>query len=163
MTLGQFTESKLLLPRLLSDRQDAAIEELTERLEATHRIQNAPAFLEAVRQRETEIPTFLDCIAVPHVRGGAVQQLSLAVGLSATGIPWGRDNRRVARAVFLFAVPWAEAQTYLSLLSGLSRLVQDKMAFAALRRATQPEDMLSVLDAIRPARLTARSNRASTI
>jgi mannitol/fructose-specific phosphotransferase system IIA component (Ntr-type) len=68
----------------------------------------------------------------------------------------------MARAVFLFAVPWAEAQIYLSLLSGLSRLVQDKMAFAALRRATQPEEMLSVLDTIRPARLTSRPNRAPT-
>jgi mannitol/fructose-specific phosphotransferase system IIA component (Ntr-type) len=160
MTLGLFTEPKLLIPRLLSDRQDVALQELTGRLEATQRIQNTPAFLEAVLKRETEMPTLLECVAVPHVRGGAVEKLSLAVGLSATGIPWGWDKCRRARAVFLFAVPWAEAQTYLSLLSGLSRLVQDKMAFAALRGATQPEEMLSVLHAIRPVRRIARPGSA---
>jgi mannitol/fructose-specific phosphotransferase system IIA component (Ntr-type) len=162
MTLGQFTEPKLLIPRLLSDRQDGAIQELTERLEVTHRIQSAPAFLEAVRQRETEMPTFLDCIAVPHVRGESVKELFLAVGLSATGIPWGWDKRRVARVVFLFGVPWAEAPMYLSLLSGLSRLVQDKTAFEALRRATEPEEMLSSLNAIHLVRRTARPGSAPT-
>jgi hypothetical protein len=35
MTLAQFTGPKLLIPRLLSDRQEGAIQELTKRLEAT--------------------------------------------------------------------------------------------------------------------------------
>lgn len=159
MTLGQFTEPKLLIPRLLSDRQEGAIHELTKRLEVTERIQNAPAFLEAVLKRESELPTFIgEGVAVPHVRGGAVNTLSVAVGLSAAGIPWGLDRRRIAKVVFLFAVPLTEAHTYLSLLSGLSTLINDDMAFTALKRATQPEDMHSVLRAIRLVRMTVQAS-----
>jgi mannitol/fructose-specific phosphotransferase system IIA component (Ntr-type) len=159
MTIGQFTEPKLLIPCLLSDRQDGAIQELTKRLEATGRIENSPGFLEAVLKRETEMPTFIEGVAVPHVRGGAVQKLSVAVGLSATGIPWGLDKRRVAHAVFLFAVPLTEAQTYLSLLSGLSSLIQDEVSFTALKRATQPEEMQSVLNTLRLVRRTVHPSQ----
>ena len=163
MTLGQFTEAKLLIPRLLSDRQDGAIQELTKRLEATGRIESASGFLEAVLKRETEMPTFVEGVGVPHVRGRAVQKLSVAVGLSAVGIPWGWDQRRVAHAVFLFAVPISKAATYLSLLSGLSTLIQDEMAFTALKRATQPEEMLTVLNAVRLVRMTARPGQPSCV
>jgi fructose PTS system EIIBC or EIIC component len=148
MTLGQFTEPKLLIPRVLSDRQEGVIRELAKRLETSGRIENAPAFLEAVLTRETEMPTFIDGVALPHARGGAVQTLSFAVGLSAAGIPWGEDNRRITHAVFLFAVPLSEAQTYLSLLSGLSHLMRDERAFTALKEAVQPEEMLHVLNQV---------------
>jgi len=157
MTLCQFAEPKLLIPRLLSDRQEGAIQELTRRLETTARIENAPAFLDAVLKREMEIPTFIgDGVAAPHVRGAAVRKLSVAVGLSAAGMPWGRDRRHIAKAIFLFAVPFTETRTYLSVLSGLSTLIQDEMAFTALKRATQPEDMQSVLNAVRLVRMTAQ-------
>jgi PTS system fructose-specific IIA component len=157
MTLGQFTEPKLLIPRLLSDRQDGAIQELSKRLEATQRIQNAPAFLEAVLKRENELPTFVgEGVAVPHMRGAAVDKLSVAVGLSAPGIPWGWDKRRVAKVIFLFAVPLTHAQPYLSLLSVLSSLIYDEIAFPALKRAAQPEEMIEVLNAIRLVRMTVQ-------
>jgi mannitol/fructose-specific phosphotransferase system IIA component (Ntr-type) len=156
MTLGQFTEAKLLIPLLLSDRQADAIQELTQRLEATHRIENASAFLETVLKREMDMPTFIDGVAVPHVRGGAVSKLSVAVGTCAAGIRWGRDGRHVAQIVFLFAVPLTESNMYLSLLSGVSSLIQDEMAFSALKRATQPEEMHSVLNAMHLIQITAR-------
>ena len=156
MTLGQFTEAKLLVPRLLSGHQQGAIQELTKRLEATGRITNAPAFLEAVLKRVRELPTFVgEGVAVPHVRGAAVSQLSMAVGLADAGIQWGASQRHDVRIVVLFAVPLAEAQTYLNLLSGLSSLIQDEKAFAALQRARQPEEMLSVFNSTHLVQMTA--------
>ena len=115
----------------------------------TGRIQNASAFVQAVLKRESEFPTFVaKGVALPHLRGEVAQKLSLALGLSAAGIRWGRDARQMAKVVFLFAIPLTEAQTYLSLLSGLSSLVQDAKAFDALSQATHPEEMLRVLNAI---------------
>jgi mannitol/fructose-specific phosphotransferase system IIA component (Ntr-type) len=73
--------------------------------------------------------------------------------LSAAGIPWDRGHRLAARAIFLFAIPLAEASTYLALLSGLSTLLQDEGAFAALEAADQPEDILWVLNGVRLARI----------
>jgi mannitol/fructose-specific phosphotransferase system IIA component (Ntr-type) len=153
LALGQFTAPRLLAPRLLSTRQEDVIQELATRLEATGRIPDAAAFTAAVSQRELNIPTFAgEGVVVPHGRGGAVRSLSLAVGLAAAGIPWGRDHHLNAHVIFLFAIPLAESSTYLALLSGLSTLIRDEVAFAALSAAKQPEDMLRVLHAVRVVR-----------
>jgi fructose PTS system EIIA component len=154
LTLGQFTEPRLLVPRLLSTGQENVIQELAKHLEAAGRIANASAFTEAVAGRELDLPTFVgDSVAVPHGRGAAIRVLSLAVGLSAHGIPWGRDRRLVARVIFLFAIPLAESPTYLALLSGLSALLQDNAAFEALQTATQPEHLLRALNGVRLIRM----------
>ena len=48
LALGQFTETRLLLPRLLSTRQEGVIQELAKRLETTGRIPKATVFTDAV-------------------------------------------------------------------------------------------------------------------
>jgi len=163
LTMGQFTEPRLLVPRLLSNRQEGAIQELAKRLEATGRIQDATAFTKAVAGREVDLPTFAgDGVAIPHGRGGAVRTLSMAVGLSAAGIRWDRGHHLTARVVFLFAIPLWEASTYLALLSGLSTLMQDEAAFAALKTATQPEVMLRVLQGVRWVRIGRAGHSAAS-
>jgi len=148
MTFGQFSEPDLLVPRLPGDRQDAAIRELTRRLESTGRIQHADAFLKAALAREIQQPIFVDKgVVVPHVRSSDVVRLSVAVGLAEAGVAWGKHG--AAHVVFLFAVPLTEAGAYLLLLSGLSRLMQNKAAFAALKHGTRPEEMWRALNEIR--------------
>jgi len=163
LTMGRFTEPRLLVPRLLSTRQEGVIQELAKRLEATGRIEGAAALTRAVAGREVDLPTFVGGgVAAPHGRGAAVRSLSFAVGLSAAGIPWDRGHRLTARAIFLFAIPLAEASTYLALLSGLSTLMQDERALAALEAAKQPEDMLWVLNGVRLARVGRAGQSAAS-
>ncbi len=148
MNLDEITEPRLLVPRLLSDRQEGAIQELAKRLEATGRISQADAFVDAVLKREREVSTFVGSAAVPHARGGAIEKLSLAVGLAPAGIAWG-DKRNVTKAIFLCAVPLTETRAYLALLSALSRLIQDERAVDELLDAAQPEEMLHLLERIK--------------
>jgi mannitol/fructose-specific phosphotransferase system IIA component (Ntr-type) len=147
MTFGQFSEPALLAPSLPGGGRDAALRELTRRLESTGRIQNAAKFLEAALAREIQQPLSVGKgVVVPHVRSGDVLRLSVAVGLAGEGVPWGKHG--TARIVFLFAVPLSEAGKYLLLLSALSRLMQNEAAFAALQQGTQPEEMWRVLNEI---------------
>lgn len=150
LTLGQFTDLRWIVPRLLNTGEDGVIHELAKRLEAGGRIPDAAAFTAAVIKRERDLPTYAGYgVVAPHGRGAAVRALSLAVGLSADGVPWGRGGRLRAHAVFLFAIPLTAAATYLALLSGLAALVQDEEAFAFLKAARQPEDILRVLHSVR--------------
>jgi mannitol/fructose-specific phosphotransferase system IIA component (Ntr-type) len=147
-TFGQFTEPDLLVPTLTGDGQEGVIGELSRRLEATGRIRNGAAFLEAALAREKQQPMFVGKgVVVPHVRGSDVLRLSVAVGLAGAGVPWGRQE--MARIICLFAVPLTEAGAYLLLLSGLSRLMQNEAAFKALQQGTQPEEIWRVLNEIR--------------
>jgi fructose PTS system EIIBC or EIIC component len=145
MTLAELTEPKLLVPRLLSHHQAGAIQELTRRLESAGRIGNAAGFADAILKREAELPTLLEQgIALPHARGSAVRMISLAVGRSDAGIPWGPERRPV-HLLFLFAVPLTETQGYLAALSAVSRFLSDAPAFAEFSSARQPEMMWRVL------------------
>jgi len=146
-TFGQFTEPDLLVPKLTGDGQECALGELTRRLESTGRIRNAAAFLKTALAREIQQPMFVARdVVVPHVRSSDVIRLSVAVGLAGKGVPWGRHGP--AHVIFLFAVPLTEAGAYLLLLSGLSRLMQNEAAFAALQLGTQPEEMWRVVNNI---------------
>jgi PTS system fructose-specific IIA component len=153
MTLGQFTEPKLLVPRLLSDRQESVITELSQRLENAARIENAPAFTRAVLEHESLASAVFDGVAFPLARGRAVNRLSFAIGLAQQSMRWGIGNAPRVHTVFLFAVPLSEGQHYLSLVQTISSFTRDEMAFSTLRRCTQPEAMLGVLNAVRVVRM----------
>lgn len=147
MTLADFTEPKLLVPRLLSANQNGAIMELSKRLHRAGRIEDAEAFCQAVLERESLLhPVVEQGLAFPHARGRAVHRLSFAVGLSAAGIRWDSAKGMIVHAVVLLAVPLSEAQIYLALLGTLSRFTQDETAFASFKQSAQPEKMLAILN-----------------
>jgi mannitol/fructose-specific phosphotransferase system IIA component (Ntr-type) len=149
MNLGQFTEPRLLVPQLLSEWRDNAISELSQRLESAHRIENATAFTLAVLDHGSLVSAVYDEVAFPLARGRAVKELSFALGLSQQGVRWGTGQTPVIHTVVLFAVPLTEGQRYLSLVLTMSSFLKDEMAFSALRRCSQPEEMLTVLNHVR--------------
>jgi mannitol/fructose-specific phosphotransferase system IIA component (Ntr-type) len=149
MTNDAITEPRLMIPRLLSDHDYGALSELGRRLEATGRIVESERFVQAVRDRELLCPTFLgQGVALPHARGGEVQQLSLAVGLSPGGIRWGRDLADVVQVVFLCAIPVFEVNRYLQLLAELSRWIRDEDRFQQFCASRQPEAMIEALSRV---------------
>ena len=89
MTLAQFTEPKLLVPRLLSNHRESAIIELSRRLESAGRIENADSFVDAAMDHESIASAVFDGVTFPLARGRAVKELSFAAGLSRQGIRWG--------------------------------------------------------------------------
>jgi len=110
MNLGQFTEPKLLVPRLLSEWRDGAISELSQRLKSAGRVENATAFTHAVLDHESLVSAVYDEVAFPLARGKAVKELSFALRLSQQGVRWGTGRTPVVHNVILFAVPLSEGQ-----------------------------------------------------
>lgn len=151
MTLGQFTETKLLVPRLLSTDQMGAIKELTKRLFLGGRIGDSLEFFQAVVEREYMLHSTPEReVVFPHARGHGVNSLSFAVGLSAKGVPWGSPRSPLAKVVVLLAVPLSETQIYLNLLSSLSRFAQEESWLSGLCQCRQPEEMFTLLNSIVP-------------
>ena len=152
MNLAQYTETGLLVPRLLSEHRDCAIAELGSRLEKTGRIENARAFTHAVLDHESFVSAVFDEVAFPLARGQAIRELSFALGLSPQGIRWGAGRAPAIHTVVLFAAPLSAGQPYLSLVVTFSRFLQDAKALSALHQCAQPEEMFAALQAIPPQR-----------
>jgi mannitol/fructose-specific phosphotransferase system IIA component (Ntr-type) len=151
MTLGKFTETKLLVPRLLSTDHMGAIKELSKRLYLAGRIDDSLAFFQSVVEREYMLHSTPERgVVFPHARGHGVNTLSFAVGISAEGVPWGSSRSPLATVVVLLAVPLSETQVYLNLLSSLSRFAQEETLLSRLCECRQPEDMFALLDSIVP-------------
>jgi len=148
MTLAQFTEPTLLVPHLLSEQRDAAIVELSQRLGNARRIEDASVFANAVMEHEALASAVFDGVAFPLARGRVVKALSFCVGLSHRRLRWGGGKGPAVHTVVLFAVPWAEDETYLSLVLSFSNFLKDAMALAAFRRCAQPEEMLAILNGV---------------
>lgn len=157
MNLGQFTEPRLLVPRLLSEWRDSAISELSQHLEIAGRVKNATAFTHAVLDHESLVSAVFDEVAFPLARGKTVNELSFALGLSERGVRWGDRRTQTVHTVVLFAVPFTEGQRYLSLVLTFSRLLRHEIAFTALHRSTQPEEMWTVLKNVRGVQTAARA------
>ena len=81
-------------------------------------------------------------MAFPYARGQGIHRFSLALGLSKEGVHW-RDGSQV-HAVFLIAVPSAEAQLYLTMVSALARQSRLGGWLTALMACNQPEELLGL-------------------
>jgi mannitol/fructose-specific phosphotransferase system IIA component (Ntr-type) len=149
MNLGQFTELRLLVPRLFSEWRDGAISELSQRLESAGRVENASVFASAVLDHESLGSAVFDEVAFPLARSKTVKELSFALGLSSQGVRWGVGRTAIVHAVILFAVPPSEEQTYFSLVLTFARFLKDEKSFSALQYCTQSGQMLALLNHIR--------------
>jgi len=148
MTVGDFTEPSLLIPRLLGADQASAIHVLSGLLQNAGRVEDSLAFFQAVLQRDYLASSATgNGVAFPHARTRGIERLSVALGLSEVGVRW-RDGLPV-HAVFLIAVPPADTQLYLALLSALARLARTKSFVEALMACAQPEQILCVLNGAR--------------
>ena len=149
MNLSQFTEPKLLVPRLLSRHRESAIMELSKRLGHTERIRNVDAFVDAALDHEAVASAVFDGVTFPLARGQAVRELSFALGFSPQGIRWGLGKAPTVHTVVLFAVPLSVGQPYLSLVVTFAEFLKDEPAFSALRQCAQPEEMFATLKQVR--------------
>lgn len=157
MTLGQFTESKLLVPRIDCATKETALLELSKRLAEAGRVDNADAFLSAVLDHDALAPAVFEGVAIALARGRPVKELSFALGLSSHAIRWDAAGAPSVGAIFLFAVPESAGELYQSLVLTLSSFISDAAAFSELKRSTEPEQMLNMLNAVRIIRHSAHA------
>jgi len=157
MMLAQFTEPNLLLPHMVSEGREAAIIELSGRLENAGRVEDANAFALAVLKHDSQVSAVFDAVAFPLARVSVVKELSFAFGLSQRGMLWGTGKAPIVHAVILFAVPISAGQDHLSLVVTFSKLLNDKMTFSALQRCAQPAEMFIALQQVHILQTGSRS------
>jgi mannitol/fructose-specific phosphotransferase system IIA component (Ntr-type) len=84
-------------------------------------------------------------LAIPHARSLQIKRLCFVVGRSPEPVVWLGQKGQGVHLVFLFAVPENEIAAYLSLLSGFSKLTQDKRRLESLLAAPDRQAMFDVL------------------
>ncbi|MFC1668643.1 PTS sugar transporter subunit IIA [Chlamydiota bacterium] len=145
--------SKLLYKEYIRlNLQDKPKEQLIEDLVDIFFINNAikPLYRErvitAVINREHLGSTGLEHgIAVPHAKTGAVSELTMALGISKTGIPFDSFDGSPTHLFFLLLAPPQITGPHLKTLEGIARITKDDTTRFDLINARTPEEVVSII------------------
>ena len=128
--ISRFSAEELMVADLGAVTREEAIAKLAEVMERGKFIANADSLATAALERESILSTAMEGgMAFPHVRGVEGGGLTLAMGVSKSGIDWNGEKVHV---VFLSAIPVAVSAFYLRLMAGLAQAFAKEASIKAV-------------------------------
>lgn len=144
--ISRFSAESLMIPRLEATTRDAALHEITMRIQNEGFVDDGEKLYQAALQRESVVSTVLDHgTAFPHARGIEGGGLTLAVAISPKGIQFSEEDKTLTRMIFFMAIPTAASAFYLKLIAGLAETFVDPAARKALMSAGESNLMWKTL------------------
>lgn len=123
---GVITTDLILLDSEL-DNQDDVIQHIVETAEFVGYVEDADVLYEAVKKRESEVPTAIGYdIAIPHGKNETVLHPFIAFIRVKEAFQWTKENEEMVRLIFLIGVPQnSEGKMHLKFISQLSKRLLD--------------------------------------
>lgn len=145
--IGQVITEKLIDLDVQAATKEGAIAELTDLLVANGDVQDRQGFIDDVLLRETEGVTGLgQGIAIPHGKSKAVQNTTIAIGLSRHDIPWETLDDEPIRVIILFAVRDVDANAlHIKLLQKVAVMLSDDEFIANLHKVQTKQELITLL------------------
>jgi mannitol/fructose-specific phosphotransferase system IIA component (Ntr-type) len=149
LTLGRYTNCRLIVPQLQQRDTAGIISELSQTLQKDGWVTDVLPFYHTALNHELMTNSALENgLALPHARLNGVKKLQFAFGRAPEPVVWGPKGSRRVDLVFLLAVPATDAASYLHLLASLARLGQQANQLSSLRTAEDVPSLLAILEQI---------------
>jgi len=104
-------------------------------------------FLAEVLAREEVHTTLMERgVAFPHTRTDLVPEITLGIGRSVAGVPFGESSER-AHLIFVIGAPKRMVNRYLGCVGALARLTKAEATRAALMKAESAAEFVEILRA----------------
>ncbi len=149
MNILEFLNPRAISASLEADDKKGVIKELLELLVKTGDIKaaNKDAVLKALLEREALGSTGIgQNIGIPHAKSEHVKKLIAAFGISKAGVNFESLDGEPASIFFLLIAPQESAGPHLKALARISRLLKDKYFRDSLMAATDPKEILKVIE-----------------
>ena len=145
IALADLIDSKQIALNLRARTQSDALRELVDLLQAAGKIDDPGKFMEELQTRERTNSTYTaDGVAFPHARTKLVEEIVLAIGRSAEGIPW-TGKGEIAQLIFLIAVPERLISDYLVVVGAIARITKDRPLRTLLLHAESVQEFMTTL------------------
>ena len=145
MTLPDIISEKVVRVPLISYTKTEVIKELIHVLKNAGKISEFEATYDAVIARENLGPTGLEGgIAVPHAQTAAVQNLTVALGISPDGVDFGAVDGKPSQLIFLILSHPDQSGPYLELLAEIARMTQYKSFCDMLISAASAKEVMNI-------------------
>lgn len=146
MDLADLTAPALIDTALAGGDRHSVLRSLAELLGRSGRVGNVEALHERLEQREAIGSTGIGHgIAVPHCKMARLDQVVLAIGVTAKPIPYAAIDGAPVRLFFAVVSPEGEPAAHLRCLAEISRWAKDAERVGALLRATTPGALYALL------------------
>lgn len=153
--LSNLLDTSRITLAVRSTRRTAALNEVARLLDGHPSVANYTGFYNELLARDRLDTTCLgNEIALPHARTEHVTDLVLAIGRSAAGVNFEKDNQTV-RLLFVLGTPKSNPMAYLQVVSTLCKIFKEPEHREALLAAETPEAFADIL------RVAERKLRAS--
>lgn len=135
---------------LEADNIEEIVAQLAGKLFESGDINDKSKFIDAVMERENEIPTSIgNEMAIPHGKSVSVVHSTVALCVLNEKIIWGGESQDEVKYVFLLAIKDADkGETHLRTLANLSSKLMDKEFVNNLKRAKSKTELLEVINQI---------------
>ena len=142
--VAKFSSLDLMMPDLKSSTHAEVLEEMATLAGECGFVEDAAEFSKALLHREALCSTAVGSeLAFPHARGIKACGLTLAVGLSKTGIDFG--DGEVVKLVFASAVPTQASMFYMDMVSKLAKYFGKPENAAKMLECETAEDMWKIM------------------
>lgn len=122
------------------------IEELLELAATTGNVKDKQAALQDVLKREELMSTGLEKgIAVPHAKSSAISQMTMALGISKSGVNFNSADGKPSNLFFMLLAPEAAAGPNVQALGQIARLTAHTSFCEDLTKAASAADLLDMI------------------
>jgi len=146
LKISDFLKSKAIVMEIKAKDKIEAINELVDHMVVNKFVKDGEAFVKALAKRENLESTGIgDGIAIPHARTDSVKELVLAFARSPQGVDFSSIDGKPSYLIFLIASPENKKSEYIMALAKLSRLLRKPTVREKLKKAQNPDEVLSVI------------------
>lgn len=122
--ISLFLKPEFINLELLANNKENAIRELVAPLVKSGVVRNSESFLNEVFEREEKGSTGIGSgLAIPHCRTEEVSEILISLGRHAEGIEYDSIDDSKAQIFVLLAIPKDKMQTYIKILSKLTKII----------------------------------------
>lgn len=147
MRITDLLDKKSISLTAAPDSKQEALDEAIELIIKSGKIRDREAYRAQVYHREEEGSTGIGRgLAVPHGKCDAVVEPALAAMVIPQGVEFDALDQKPVQLLFLIAAPDTKENIHLKLLSRLSALLMDKAFAEQLKKASDTEEFLRLID-----------------
>jgi mannitol/fructose-specific phosphotransferase system IIA component (Ntr-type) len=147
--LADFIRPEAVFFRFKSETKEAILTEMVAGCCTAEGIAYFEEVRRAVFEREADRSTGIGRgLAVPHCRSDEVDDFAIGVAVLGEGVDWDALDGQRVRFIFLVIGPSDKPETYLQLLSQISRMMRVPDATGRLLAATTPQQVIDTIAAL---------------
>ena len=146
MALIDLIEPEIIKVPLISLTKPDIIKELIDVLKGAGKIQDYQTVYDALMEREARGSTGLEMgIAVPHAKTGAVDTLTIAMGISPQGVDFESMDGEPSHLFFLILAAPDQSGPHIEALAEIARVAQSPSFYRMLCDSKSAEEVVQLI------------------